>query len=149
MPWYLAYAYHGPGHQSQTTEHRWSENELSEEDKASLWDEVFGCGSDYDWPIGGVAKLDGLPKNIREVKIQETMFEIEELSSLLSTLKSTPEIEHYMVNTKYDLCSCGERHYKCRMCGKRVCYSFSGGIGDDFLVCPKCRTSSMPVSEGE
>jgi hypothetical protein len=133
MPWYLVYARHGPGHQSMTSEVKWSEDELSDEVRKSLWEDVFG-NCQYDWPVGDCIKLNGLPADVRKRMLEECRLEIADAFKRQIDLVGTPIIPHEPIDKESMVCVCGSHCYKCSKCGNIYCYTTQ----PDFHWCPDC-----------
>lgn len=101
MPWYRIFASHGPGHQSSSEHYRWFEKELDKQGKEDAWEEIF-ANERYDWPIGDVEQVRGLPAHILEGKMSGCRSEIAHASKMLGVLQNTPIIPVIAVRLEFD-----------------------------------------------
>ena len=86
MPWYKFEAQHGPGHQSNTINYEWydDDEQLTKEEQREEWECKF---RDCDYPIGKVTKLRKLPEHIIKSKIKMYKDDIEHAKEMLKILK--------------------------------------------------------------
>lgn len=101
MPWYRIFASHGPGHQSSSEHYRWFDKELDEQGRKDAWDEIF-ANERYDWPIGNVDKVKGLPAHILDGKLSNCRSEIEHAKKMIDVLQNTAIIPVIAVRLEFD-----------------------------------------------
>jgi len=102
MPWYRIHANHGPGHQSHMEFFDWFDKPLDKKGRKAAWDNRFDTGR-YDWPIGGVELMKGLPANVLEDKIAGAENSIKHCTRLLGILRErTASIPVILVQYNFD-----------------------------------------------
>lgn len=90
MPWYRAFASHGPGHQSSTEFYRFYFDALDTKQKRKdAWDDAFDNGS-YDCPCGDVELCEKLPQNVYDEKLAGFRSSIDYAHRMLEVMRNTP-----------------------------------------------------------
>jgi len=90
MPWYRIFANHGPGHQSSDEKFRYFDHVLTAKQRKEEWEEIFAYN--YNYPIGDVELLKGLPEHILTNKIQASKDGIDANKRMLLILAETQSI---------------------------------------------------------
>jgi len=91
MSWYRVFASHGPGHQSSSEFFQFAAKKLSAQGQKDLWHELFD-GDSYDWLVGGVEHLNGLPEHVLASKKSDCSDSIKHANAMLAELRNTRSI---------------------------------------------------------
>lgn len=90
MAWYKLHASHGPGHQSSDEEYRWYDGKMDEALKREIWED-WCADLRLDWPIGDMKLVRKLPQEVRERKIEQYRWTMENAKEMLSVLGAKSE----------------------------------------------------------